>query len=90
MLDVLQRPDLDQLMENISMPDEMKALLRDKTGAYTLEATSYPAKVQTVSNGTARNGGDHQDDLDWSCDRRRPGFPLVDRVPHDVVGVAWW
>ncbi len=48
LLKVLERPDLDQLMENILMPEELKAALRDKSGAYTLDVTSYPAKIQEL------------------------------------------
>ena len=46
MLDVLQRPDLDKLMEYMELPEEIKAFLCDKTGVYSLRGTSYPASVQ--------------------------------------------
>ncbi len=48
MLEVLNRPDLDQLLDHVVIPDELKALLRDNTGTYTLEGTTYPAQVQKV------------------------------------------
>ena len=47
------------------MPDEVKALLRDKTGTYSLNATSYPTKVQQVEQQREATGEIIK--ISWIC-----------------------
>jgi alpha-2-macroglobulin-like protein len=54
LLEILERPDLDEVLENTWVPDEMKDLLRDRTGTYALDATSYPAKVHEIEQRQER------------------------------------
>ncbi len=70
-LDVLQRSDLEQLMDNVVVPDEMKSLLRNDTGTYTLQATSYPAKVREVEQDRRQTLGIIKKSLARPGDYRR-------------------
>ena len=49
MLDVLQRNDLDQLLESTWIPEDLKPLLRGEGSIYSLNVQSYPAKVDRTA-----------------------------------------
>ncbi len=57
-LDVLQRPDLDQLLESVWVPEELKPILREEAGIHSLSASTYPGKSQQAQQ--ARRAG-----LEW-------------------------
>lgn len=48
LLEVLQRPDWEELAETTWMPEEMKTLLRSQDSSHSLRAMSFTAKVQAV------------------------------------------
>ena len=48
LLEVLKRPDLEQLMESGSLPEELKAILRNQSDTYTMQVSSYPSKVVEI------------------------------------------
>lgn len=48
-LDVLERDDLDQLLESVWVPEELKPLLRDETSTHSLSVRSYPEKEERIA-----------------------------------------
>jgi len=48
-LEVLERGDLDQLLENVRVPEELKTLLRDDTSTHSLSVRSYPEKEERIA-----------------------------------------
>ncbi|MHB9045266.1 MAG: MG2 domain-containing protein [Pirellulales bacterium] len=56
LLELLDRPDLDALVERVDVPKGLKALLRNQTGTYTLDSTSYPAKELQLEQVRRRMG----------------------------------
>jgi type II secretory pathway pseudopilin PulG len=47
-LDVLERDDLDQLIENAWIPEELKPLLKSGSSTHSLAVRSYPAKEKHI------------------------------------------
>ena len=55
LLNVLNRPDLDELIEHIWLPDELKPLLRGEDGIHSLSVSTFPEKMRQVEQ-TRRKG----------------------------------
>jgi alpha-2-macroglobulin-like protein len=47
-LEVLRRPDWEQLAESLSLPADLVARLREGAGPHSLELSSYPEKARTI------------------------------------------
>lgn len=47
-LDVLDRPDLEQLLEQVGVPEELKPLLFDRGGLHSLDRSTHPANVHRI------------------------------------------
>ena len=54
-LDVLERPDFEQLLEHVWVPEELKLLLREQTRIHSLSTSTYPEKSQRIT--TTRQQG---------------------------------
>jgi type II secretory pathway pseudopilin PulG/5-hydroxyisourate hydrolase-like protein (transthyretin family) len=56
-LDVLERDDLDQLIENVRVPEELKPLLQSGSSTHSLAVRSYPAKEKHIDQLKRTAGG---------------------------------